>query len=199
MKTSLLVKLALAALAAGAIIPSAVSAASPEKPNIVFILADDLGLDGVGCYGSDTRKTPNIDRLAASGTRFETCYAAPLCGPSRCLLMTGRYAFRTGGITNGSWRAGGPGAKAADEQPVAKLLKSAGYATGMAGKWRQVGETPRDWGFDEYTTDPTAGGSYWQTPRGKSQVRHHQLRRSARHLCRTGGSATPRRAEVRRS
>ena len=133
-----------------------------NKPNIVLILADDLGLDGVSCYGSDKHRTPAIDKLAASGLRFETCYAAPLCGPSRCLLMTGRYAFRTGGVANQSWRPGGPGAKSADEQPVAKLLKQAGYATGMAGKWRQVGETPRDWGFDEYLTDPTAGGWFWQ-------------------------------------
>jgi arylsulfatase A len=132
------------------------------KPNIVLILADDLGLDGVSCYGSDKHKTPAIDKLAASGMRFETCYAAPLCGPSRCLLMSGRYAFRTGGITNQSWRPNGPGAKSADENPVAKLLKQAGYATGMAGKWRQIGETPRDWGFDEYLTDQTAGGWYWQ-------------------------------------
>ena len=138
-------------------------AATPVKPNIIFILADDLGIDGVSCYGADKRKTPEIDRLAASGLRFETCYAAPLCGPSRCLLMSGRYAFRTGGITNQSWRPGGPGAVAANEQPIAKLLKQAGYATGQAGKWRQVGETPRDWGFDEYTTDPTASGWYWQT------------------------------------
>ena len=142
---------------------SAAFAAAPARPNIIFILADDLGLDGVSCYGSDVRKTPNIDKLAASGTRFETCYAAPLCGPSRCLLNSGRYAFRTGGVTNQSWRADGPGAKSADEQPIAKLLKQAGYATGMAGKWRQVGETPGDWGYDEYTTDPTAGGWYWQT------------------------------------
>ena len=108
---------------------SAALAASPSRPNIIFILADDLGLDGVSCYGSDVRKTPNIDKLAASGTRFETCYAAPLCGPSRCLLNSGRYAFRTGGVTNQSWRADGPGAKSADEQPIAKLLKQAGYAT----------------------------------------------------------------------
>jgi len=77
--------------------------------------------------------------------------------------MTGRFAFRTGGITNNSWRNGGPGATSADEQPVAKLLKQGGYASGMAGKWRQMGETPRDWGFDEYTTDPTASGWFWQT------------------------------------
>ena len=132
------------------------------QPNIILIYADDLGIEGVSCYGADKHKTPNIDRLAASGTRFTTCYAAPLCGPSRCLLMTGRYAFRTGGITNSSWRNGGPGAKSADEVPMAKLLKQSGYATAQAGKWRQVGETPRDWGFDEYVTDPTAGGWYWK-------------------------------------
>jgi arylsulfatase A len=137
-------------------------AAETTKPNIILIYADDLGLDGVSCYGADKHQTPNIDKLAMSGTRFETCYAAPLCGPSRCLLMTGRYAFRTGGIGNGSWRSGGPGAKSADEPSVAKLLKQGGYATGQAGKWRQVGETPRDWGFDEYVTDPTAGGWFWK-------------------------------------
>jgi arylsulfatase A len=145
---------------------AAVALASPlgaaTQPNVIFILADDLGLDGVSCYGADKHKTPAIDKLAASGLRFETCYAAPLCGPSRCLLMTGRYAFRTGGITNQSWRADGPGAKSTAEQPVAKLLKQAGYTTGMAGKWRQVGETPGAWGFDEYMTDPTAGGWFWQ-------------------------------------
>src|SRR4051794_1707260 len=80
---------------------AAAPAPPSAKPNIIFILADDLGLDGVSCYGSDDHKTPHIDALAASGTRFQTAYAAPLCGPSRCLLMTGRYAFRTGGINNG--------------------------------------------------------------------------------------------------
>jgi arylsulfatase A len=155
MKTALLLLASLCALG------DQLSAA-PAKPNIIFILADDFGLDGVSCYGADKHKTPQIDKLAASGMRFETCYASPLCGPTRCALMTGRYAFRTGGLQNQSWRAGGPGAKSKDEQPVAKLLKQAGYATCEAGKWRQVGETPRDWGFDEYCTDPTAGGWYWQ-------------------------------------
>ena len=150
--------------------PSQSGFAAESRPNILFILADDLGMDGVSCYGADKHKTPNIDKLAASGTRFETCYAAPLCGPSRCLLMTGRYAFRTGGLMNGSWRANGPGAKSADENPIAKLLKQGGYATGMAGKWRQVGETPKDWGFDEYTTDPIAGGWYWENKHIKNGV-----------------------------
>jgi arylsulfatase A len=140
----------------------AASTAAERKPNILFILADDFGINGVSCYGSDQHKTPQIDSLAASGTRFETCYASPLCGPTRGLLLTGRYAFRTGSITNGSWRGGGPGAKAADEPSIARTLKAAGYATAQAGKWRQVGETPRDWGFDEYITDPTAGGWFWQ-------------------------------------
>ena len=93
----------LGALLLGACLLAARAFAPPAPPNIIFILADDLGIDGVSCYGADKRKTPNIDKLAASGTRFQTCYAAPLCGPSRCLLMSGRYAFSTGGISNQSW------------------------------------------------------------------------------------------------
>lgn len=147
---------------------SSARAEAPAKPNIVFILADDLGIDGVSCYGADKHHTPNIDALAQSGTRFQTCYAAPLCGPSRCLLMTGRYAFRTGGLTNQSWRAGGPGAKSADEFPMATMLKKAGYATCQSGKWRQVGELPGNWGFDEFLTDNTASGWYWETKYNKN-------------------------------
>ena len=133
----------------------------PAKPNILFVLADDYGLDGVGCYGSDRfkGKTPNLDALAKSGIRFTQCYAMPLCGPSRCTINTGRYGFRTGGSTNQN--AGQPSFK--NEPSVAKTLKQAGYATGMAGKWRQMGDTPGDWGYDEWLTDPTAGGWYWKT------------------------------------
>jgi arylsulfatase A len=163
MKVAVAFTLALFGAACG---PAA--AAGPSKPNIIFVLADDLGIDGVSCYGADAHQTPHIDALAASGLRFRTCYAAPLCGPSRCLLMTGRYAFRTGGLTNQSWRAGGPGARSADEYPMARLMKQAGYATGQAGKWRQLGESPRDWGFDEYLTDNTAGGWYWETKYNKN-------------------------------
>src|SRR4051812_16286081 len=123
------------------------AAAPTTRPNIIFVLADDLGIDGVSCYGADKHQTPHIDALAATGTRFTTCYAAPLCGPSRCLLMTGRYAFRTGGLTNQSWRAGGPGPKSADEFPMAKLPKPAGYATRPSGKWPRVGELPGGSGF----------------------------------------------------
>jgi len=139
-------------------VPWSASAVDPQKPNIIFILADDLGLDGLSCYGGEHIKTPNLDALAAGGLRFSSCYAMPLCGPSRCTLMTGRYVFRTGGRSNQS--AGRPSPK--DEMCIAKVLKQAGYTTCQVGKWRQMGATPADWGFDEYVTDPTAGGWYWQ-------------------------------------
>ena len=140
--------------------PWSAGAADPQKPNILFILSDDYGLDGVGCYGSDRfkGKTPNLDALAKSGIRFTQCYSMPLCGPSRCTITTGRYGFRTGGSTNQN--AGQP--SFTNEPSVAKTLKQAGYATGMAGKWRQMGGTPGDWGYDQWLTDPTAGGWYWQ-------------------------------------
>jgi len=142
----------LASLALSALSLAAEPKPSVEKPNIVFFLVDDLGIDGCGCYGSDVYKErmPNVDALAKGGVRFEACYASPLCGPSRCMLMTGRYAFRTGGLTNQSWRENGTGAVAKDEHPIARLLRENGYATCQSGKWRQIGETPRDWGFDEF-------------------------------------------------
>lgn len=131
-----------------------VAFAAPKPPNIVFILADDIGIDGFGCYGSDRfkDKTPNIDALAATGLRFDYCYSMPTCNPSRCALMTGRYEFRTGNA---------PSFK--DEASMARVLKQAGYATGMAGKWRQMRDAPSDWGFDEYLTDPSPSGYFWET------------------------------------
>lgn len=143
--------------------PAILRSAAARKPNIIFILSDDFGIDRVSAYGSDGFKTPQIDALAAKGIRFETCHSTPLCGPTRCLFNTGRYGFRTGGLRNQSWNArGGAGAKSHDEYPIGKVMKQAGYATCSSGKWRQVGETPGDWGFDEWLTDPTAGGWYWQ-------------------------------------
>ena len=89
-----------------------------EKPNIIFILADDYGIPGVGCYGG-AYKTPNLDALAAGGVRFERCYSAPLCAPSRALCMFGRYAFRTGVLDNGR----GAAAKPDKEVSIAKTLR----------------------------------------------------------------------------
>lgn len=134
---------------------------APSKPNIVFIFADDCGIDTFSCYGS-TRfhgMTPNIDKLASEGIQFERCFACPVCGPSRCLIMTGRYGFRTGATSNQTTG----NAKYTDEPSLAKVLNAAGYVTGMAGKWRQMSDSPGDWGFKEFVTDPTAGGYFWES------------------------------------
>lgn len=138
--------------------------AATRKPNIIFILADDLGINGLSCYGSDVYKTPNLDALAKGGIRFTHCYATPLCGPTRCLLMTGRYAFRTGMTGNDS----GPLIKPANEVMMPRTLKTAGYVTAQVGKWSQLPLQPADFGFDEYLRFK-GSGTYWNTQaRGKS-------------------------------
>jgi arylsulfatase A len=134
---------------------------APGKPNIIFILADDLGIGNVSCYGADNFKTPNLDALAKTGLRFEHCYAAPLCGPSRALLMTGRYAFHTGMTGNDS----GHLLKPANETMMPVVLKPAGYVTGMCGKWSQLPLQPGEWGFDEYLRF-NGSGKYWNTQPG---------------------------------
>src|SRR2546423_13874361 len=96
-------------LLAASVLPCpAAQKSNPQKPNIILILSDDVGLGDVGCTGGPF-KTPEIDKLAKGGTRFEYCYATPLCGPSRCQLLTGRYPFRTGLINNNSHDAIKPG------------------------------------------------------------------------------------------
>lgn len=127
------------------------AAPAVERPNIIFILCDDYGIAGASCYGSDKFKTPNLDALAQGGIRFEYGYACPLCAPTRAACMTGRYGFRTGVIDNGT----GGRLRPENETTVAKCLKQAGYATAVAGKWRQLQyfNTPQDaraWGFDEF-------------------------------------------------
>ncbi|MFN7343941.1 MAG: sulfatase, partial [bacterium] len=117
------------------------------KPNIIYFLADDFGLADIGCFGS-AYKTPNLDALAAGGTRFEYCFAAPLCAPTRAMGMFGRYGFRTGVTDNGLGAAATP----QSEVCIAKVLKEAGYATAVAGKWSdlQYLVTPEDgakWGL----------------------------------------------------
>jgi len=135
-----------------------------QRPNIIFIFSDDYGIGGVGCYGSDKYKTPNLDALAKAGMRFEYCFSAPLCAPSRAMCMTGRYAFRTGVVDNGT----GGRAMPDKETTIAKVLKQAGYATAESGKWRQLQylttkEEAAAWGFDEYLAWGVAGKGerYW--------------------------------------
>lgn len=122
----------------------------PSRPNIVLFLADDIGVSGISCYGSDSYQTPHIDQLAADGLRFDYGFSHPICGPSRVCLMTGRYPFRTGGLGNQSSKAVSP----REEIPVSKLLQQAGYATFAAGKWPWLGhmEDAEGWGFDEMVT-----------------------------------------------
>ena len=134
--------------------------AAGKKPNIIFVLADDLGIDGVSCYGADKLKTPNIDRLAAGGIRFTHGYTAPLCGPSRALIMTGRYAFRTGATNQDATGLMEPSV----ETMMPKVLKPAGYVTGMVGKWGQLPLGPSEFGFDEHLQFK-GSGVYWNTGR----------------------------------
>lgn len=138
------------AVAAGA-------AAAAQPPNVILILADDLGAQELGCYGHPDHKTPNLDRLAAQGTRLETFYATPLCTPTRVALMTGQYGFHNGflGMQNPAFRPppDAPDAEIGNHVTHADLLKAAGYATALAGKWQLSGRLPtliHDAGFDEY-------------------------------------------------
>lgn len=155
--TRTLVAAALAAVSLGG------SPAQDGRPNIIFVLADDIGISGFSCYGGGFA-TPHLDKLAAGGTRFEFCYSAPLCAPTRALCMTGRYGFRTGVVNNNT----GGKATPRGETLIAKVLRDAGYATAVAGKWRQLQylETPEEakaWGFDEFMVwyDKKGGERYW--------------------------------------
>ncbi|MCC6354510.1 MAG: arylsulfatase [Verrucomicrobiae bacterium] len=121
-----------------------------EKPNILLILADDLGYGDVGYHGTEI-KTPHIDRLAAGGARLEAFYALPVCTPTRCALLTGRYPIRYGRQFNVLRPASRVGLSL-DERLLPEALREAGYATAHCGKWH-VGEFDRAYwpmqrGFD---------------------------------------------------
>lgn len=122
------------------------SNAQNKKPNIIFILADDLGIDGVSAYGADFFKTPVIDKLAKEGIRYTNAYTVPLCGPSRALILTGRYGFRTGSV-NQDMTAN---IKPSVENMMPVILKKAGYTSSMIGKWGQLPLDPAAFGFDDY-------------------------------------------------
>jgi arylsulfatase A-like enzyme len=133
----------------------------PQRPNIIFILADDLGYGDVGCYGQTKIKTPNIDHMAVDGIRFTQAYAgSTVCGPSRSVLMTGQNTGHTrvrgnncfaGGILQGKTRR----MNLTDQDvTVGNVLQKAGYRTCLVGKWHLEGydrkATPLDRGFDEF-------------------------------------------------
>ena len=135
------------------------------KPNIVFILADDLGCGDLGCFGNKDVMTPCIDSLAAEGVRLTQCYAgSPVCAPSRAALLTGRYPHRTGAIDTLEGR--GLDRLATREITLADLLKKAGYATGCVGKWHlgALDERyhPNSRGFDEFVGFRGGWSDYYQ-------------------------------------
>lgn len=139
-------------------------------PNIVLILADDLGRECLSCYGGSSYQTPNLDRLAARGMRFETCYATPLCATTRDLLLSGQYNFRS----YRDWDE-----MDFERSTFALDLHKAGYVTGQVGKWHRGGWTrspkgPRLAGFDRYCSfnypemfelqnEGRGGNCYWWT------------------------------------
>lgn len=123
-----------------------------NRPNIVILLADDMGYGDLSCYGNPTIRTPNIDSLALQGIRFTSFVTAPWCVPSRAELMTGRYMGRTN--FDGQTGAGGHGGIPDTILTLAQSLRQAGYSTGMAGKWH-LGYDPKKYlppnrGFDSW-------------------------------------------------
>jgi arylsulfatase A len=123
------------------------------RPNVIVIMADDIGAEGLGCYGSQIYTTPNLDRMASEGVRFESAYSTPLCTPTRVMIMSGLFPNRTG------FKAligKGPGVRMpATIKTFGHYFRDAGYQTAIAGKWQlgkfdEHADQPIEHGFDEY-------------------------------------------------
>src|SRR5688572_25961265 len=143
---------------------ASLASAAESRPNVIFILADDLGYGDVGCYGQKQIPTPNIDRLAAEGMRFTQFYAgSTVCAPSRNVLMTGQH---TGHITI---RGNAKIPLAPADHTVAELFQQAGYATALTGKWglgyEGTDAVPTRKGFDYFFgyLDQTHAHNYFPT------------------------------------
>ena len=146
--------------------------AAKTKPNIIFIMADDLGYGDLGCYGQKLIKTPNLDQMASEGVRFTDFYAgSTVCAPSRCVLMTGLH------LGHCYIRGNGKINLRPEDVTVAEVLKQAGYATGMFGKWGLGHEDstglPTRQGFDAFFgyLDQTHAHNYWPTFVIKNEAR----------------------------
>lgn len=121
---------------------------TPERPNILFILVDDLGKEWISCYGAEDIQTPNIDALAASGTKFNHVYSMPQCTPTRVSLLTGQYPFRHGWVNHWDVPRWGGGAHFDERRNPAlgNKIREAGYKTCIAGKWQ----------IDDFRVEPDA-------------------------------------------
>jgi len=156
--------LPLAARAADA--PAATSA--DQRPNILFIMSDDHAAHALGCYGSKINQTPQLDRLATEGMRFSNCFCTnSLCGPSRAVILTGKYSHVNGFLDNDPRFSRFDGG----QQTVAKLLQDAGYQTAMIGKWH-LNSTPT--GFDYWQILPGQGAYYDPVMFEMGKRRRHQ-------------------------
>jgi len=134
---------AMAALIACALVGFSKPAMADEKPvtkpNILFIMVDDLGKEWVSCYGAEDIETPNIDALAAGGLKFNNAYSMPQCMPSRVTLLTGKYPWRNGYVNHWDvprWGVGYFDWKKKENTTFARLMKDQGYTTCAAGKWQ---------------------------------------------------------------
>lgn len=146
--------------------------AADTRPNIIFILADDLGWGDLGCYGNRVAKTPNLDRLARQGALFTQFYVnSAVCSPSRAAFMTGQFPGRLGlhTLISGAQvneKTGVPNFLDPKTPTVTKLLKDAGYATAHFGKWhlgRQKAPDPGEYGIEKHrTTTTTAKAPTWE-------------------------------------
>ena len=132
--------------------------ATNQKPNILFIMLDDLGKEWISCYGAEDIETPNIDALAAGGMKFNNAYSMPQCTPSRATLLTGKYPFRNGYVNHWDvprWGIGYFDWKHKENTTFARLMKDLGYATFAAGKWqindfRVEPQAMKKHGFDDW-------------------------------------------------
>ena len=153
------------------------------KPNIIFIMVDDLGKEWVSCYGSENSYTPNIDRLAQEGMKFNNAYSMAQCTPTRVSLLTGKYPYNSGWVNHWDVPRWGSGYFDWDRYlTFARILKDEGYATAAAGKWqindfRLEPEAMRKHGFDDWcmwtgyeAENPPSGerymDAYINTPEG---------------------------------
>lgn len=154
----------------------AVSAEKESVPNIVIILADDLGYQDLGCYGSKAIETPRLDRMAAEGVRFTSFYAQPICGPSRAAILTGCYPMRV--AERGGVKHIHP-VLHAREVTLAEVLRTRGYATACFGKWDLAGHSqkkfhpdlmPNRQGFDYFFGTPASNDNFVNLYRNEKLV-----------------------------
>jgi arylsulfatase A-like enzyme len=169
----------------------ATASAMANKPNIIFVLIDDLGKEWISCYGAEGITTPNIDRLASGGMKFNHAYSMPQCTPSRMCFMTGQYPWRNGWINH--WDAPRWGEAYYDwnrNPSIARTMKQAGYATAVAGKWqlndfRVQPDAMAQHGFDDWCMWTGAEGS-----KGKKHVNQSSQRYWNPYIFTSEGSKT---------